>query len=596
MTPGHVLPRAVVAAIALLLPLAPSIAQDPDPDAVARWYQTRGRHVLLDDALLYTVRRHQDEALVKEWLAEKRGAMVPLTELWTVSLSTLERELLATFLENAEVVGLEEQDGRPVAIVRCRSIGEWIGQRAIPMGVLAMPWLERRTFRCDLRTAAAQRVADVPRKVRGHYSEIGPDGRTEVCNGEGPDEQSGFWVVDRRTGDARLLLEGGFRQGAHLDGAGARIVAALAQGYGRDAEIAVIDVETGEVTELGLRGAGPIWSPDDSQIAYSANARGGTWVRGVPANGHLFIADADGTNAFELTPPDRPGFNPRWSPDGDWIAYLSLAPEPDEDDRRHGHLLRVVNTVDPDRNFLVTESCDDDFFWTADSEGLIALGSRGTLYRIRENDKVVALSLGTTAPESVLPEDAAAAIGAASDVVRKATADYRAGKEALDRLELEAGREQLNSAADAFGSLRQRFPAARLVQADLDVFAEHIRGLATATDDEVKAQVARLRLYKVYDLLRRFRKTEKRLPEDLETVAKWRLDNAGTDKYRDYLEKEMPAWLRDPDAPEGERISWQYTPPGDARPAVLVTNPRRPGLRIILNEEDQLRVETGETE
>ena len=118
----------------------------------------------------------------------------------------------------------------------------------------------------------------------------------------------------------------------------------------------------------------------------------------------------------------------------------------------------------------------------------------------------------------------------------------------------------------------------------------------TPTDEQVKTEVARQRLYKVYDLLRRFRKVEKRLPEDLETVAKWRLDNAGTDKYREYLEQEMPAWLRDPDAPEKERISWHYTPPGDARPAVLVTNPRRPGLRIILNEEDQLRVETGETE
>lgn len=64
---------------------------------------------------------------------------------------------------------------------------------------------------------------------------------------------------------------------------------------------------------LGGRGA------FDTRIAYIA-------VQGKPPAQHfeLVIADADGANAHVVLQSDQPVMSPAWSPDGNWLAYVSF--------------------------------------------------------------------------------------------------------------------------------------------------------------------------------------------------------------------------------------------------------------------------------
>jgi hypothetical protein len=567
--------------------------QATSEDAAAFWYRTRGEHAFLGgDLFVYTVSRHNTKEAVEEWRAAKepRVRMVPFTELWGVSLTTLERRLLAAFIEDAQVAGLERAEEHEFVRVKCSSVGFWAGYRGMPGHVLALPWLEPRTFRYDPATGSAEKIPESAPARDRRYAETSADGRTIAYVGEGTDKRQGVWLRDQDTGQERLLLEGGFRQRAHFNRSSTQLLMALAQGYGGDADLAIIDAETGAVKRLGLQGGGPMWSPDDARIAYSAGARGGDWCRGIPADGHLFIADADGNHPFELTPPDRPGFSPRWSPDGLWVAYLCATSAPEDSEHRHAPWdLRVVSTGDDEQDVLVAAPCGADFIWTADSKGLVTFGEESSLYRLGEGGKVTSTPLVPGAWDHPRDGAAAAAIGQAGEVLRQATADYNAGQAALDGLQLQEGRRLVTGAAEAFGSLPTRFPAARFVQADLDLYVQHIRGLATASDEDVKYQVAWKRLDRLSSLLWAFRKAEGHLPPDLTTLRQWAADDPSYAKARD----EVPTWFRDPDAPADEALSLDYAPEKaeGPRPATLVTNPRRPGIAIILNDRDQLYLE-----
>lgn len=84
-----------------------------------------------------------------------------------------------------------------------------------------------------------------------------------------------------------------------------------------DADIVVIDLATRRLTTLITGGVNtyPAWSPDGTRIAFR---------RMIGAmNSEVFVANADGTGARNLT--DHPAFDgwPAWSPDGTRIAFAS---------------------------------------------------------------------------------------------------------------------------------------------------------------------------------------------------------------------------------------------------------------------------------
>lgn len=59
----------------------------------------------------------------------------------------------------------------------------------------------------------------------------------------------------------------------------------------------------------------PHWSADGKRIVYSSHL-GGQYV-------NLFVLPATGGEPYRMTFGDYDSFHPRWSPDGEWIAYIS---------------------------------------------------------------------------------------------------------------------------------------------------------------------------------------------------------------------------------------------------------------------------------
>src|SRR5262249_34946665 len=56
------------------------------------------------------------------------------------------------------------------------------------------------------------------------------------------------------------------------------------------------------------------WSPDGSRIAFQKNVSGAS---------QLFVMDADGKHVVQVTHEDENAYDPKWSPDGKYLIYIS---------------------------------------------------------------------------------------------------------------------------------------------------------------------------------------------------------------------------------------------------------------------------------
>src|SRR5438132_3690483 len=67
------------------------------------------------------------------------------------------------------------------------------------------------------------------------------------------------------------------------------------------------------VTVVGA-GSAPAFSPDGRRIAFS---------RTTGAHAHVFVANADGSDARQITEGPADDVEPTWSPDGRYLAFCS---------------------------------------------------------------------------------------------------------------------------------------------------------------------------------------------------------------------------------------------------------------------------------
>src|SRR5215203_722652 len=63
-------------------------------------------------------------------------------------------------------------------------------------------------------------------------------------------------------------------------------------------------------------------SPDGKKVLYTVREAAMTDDRSEYVN-QVFVANTDGGNVIQLTRGDKNNSNPKWSPDGNWIAYVS---------------------------------------------------------------------------------------------------------------------------------------------------------------------------------------------------------------------------------------------------------------------------------
>ncbi len=127
----------------------------------------------------------------------------------------------------------------------------------------------------------------------------------------------------------------------------------------------------------------PAWSPDGKKIAFSRFAN--RLAHDDPIH-HLFVINADGTGERQLTEGDVRDLSPAWSPDGERIVFsrhnLETDPQLSTYDTRDEYL--VVIDADGSNELALTRggTAEDEPRWSPDGE-LIAYSSDSDLWVMR---------------------------------------------------------------------------------------------------------------------------------------------------------------------------------------------------------------------
>jgi dipeptidyl aminopeptidase/acylaminoacyl peptidase len=165
--------------------------------------------------------------------------------------------------------------------------------------------------------------------------DISPDGTKVVFSSWKPKSQ--VWEAGIDGGDPRLVstdCSGVPAECQEWDPAyspdGRRIAFAHSTDGGKASEIAIRDLETGEVTRFPRTSvpesegwvAQPSWSPGGQMIAYNRNTQKAG--ENVPSDTRIWIVQTKYMNVWELaTPAGIKAADPDWSPDGSRIVFAT---------------------------------------------------------------------------------------------------------------------------------------------------------------------------------------------------------------------------------------------------------------------------------
>lgn len=153
------------------------------------------------------------------------------------------------------------------------------------------------------------------------YGSIAPDG--DVVFSSQNEQRRRLYRMSPTGGNIRAIVDGG--SGAQLyapevsrDG-DLIVYARFVDGQGQD--ITVTSLNSGntwtvfDASDEGVSAYDPVWSPDGSQILFTAGEAG--------VSRDLYVADADGSNRQRLTSRGDLGGRNDWSPDGRTVAFYA---------------------------------------------------------------------------------------------------------------------------------------------------------------------------------------------------------------------------------------------------------------------------------
>jgi WD40 repeat protein len=142
-------------------------------------------------------------------------------------------------------------------------------------------------------------------------------------------------------------------------------------GYGQQEGLHVMNIDGTELhrvpADSDLNGSAASWSPDGRQIAFHAYI-------GEDYESHdIYVVDVDGGNLRQLTHHPANDLFPKWSPNGQWIAFLS-----DRDDKNG---LYVMGTDGSNLRLLAEQVQGVERDWHRDNSLAWSPDSRQLLFR-----------------------------------------------------------------------------------------------------------------------------------------------------------------------------------------------------------------------
>jgi Tol biopolymer transport system component len=171
-----------------------------------------------------------------------------------------------------------------------------------------------------------------------------------------------IYLLDMNTGEAKRLTNSpGSKEGLIWSPDGRYLAYSTYRLDSFDeAQVRVTDIYNNEeivLTELGVGGhQEPFsWSPDSHYLAYHSTEDGYETVQ-------IFITDLSGNNRIQLSDPTACDAEPRWSPDGRRIAFISLLDDNWE--------LFVMNADGSQRTRLTSSEGTDEYYpkWSPDGK------------------------------------------------------------------------------------------------------------------------------------------------------------------------------------------------------------------------------------
>ncbi|KAH0791913.1 S9 family peptidase [Histomonas meleagridis] len=164
----------------------------------------------------------------------------------------------------------------------------------------------------------------------------------------------------------------------------------------------VIDIMEGEPYESPNKPWGGIemlgWSPASDKVAYTSRKKTGM-AYAFSTNSDIYIYDIATKKTTDIT-TDNKGYdtNPQYSPDGKFIAWLSMERDGYEADQNR---LMIMNIETNEKRFVSKsfESNVDQFVWSSDSSKIYFVGvwhgeSHIYIIDLKDNDKLTQLTDG----------------------------------------------------------------------------------------------------------------------------------------------------------------------------------------------------------
>jgi tricorn protease len=139
------------------------------------------------------------------------------------------------------------------------------------------------------------------------------------------------------------------------------------------------------------------WTTNPGTVSYARDPHFHAGRVVFSLRGNLWVVNADGSNPVQLTRTPARDFSPRWSPDGQWIAFTS--------NRMGNNDVYVMPAAGGEPRQLTFHSGSDDVqYWTPDGQRIVFSSARGPyswespLYTVsRDGDLPVMIPMGAGA-------------------------------------------------------------------------------------------------------------------------------------------------------------------------------------------------------